>query len=99
MTYTPKQLREWVELISMDEYDYRKPSVRDVQEALEAFAAKIEECERLRESIACIDAEAVAWAIGKLTAFGVGMANQDSAIFLDRLQAALSDIAALKEPK
>lgn len=48
---TPEQLRKWAELIGTPEYDYRKPSVADIQEQLHDHAAALEELARLKAPV------------------------------------------------
>ena len=47
MSYTPEQLRQWAEFVAWDEPDYRKPSVSDIRNQLDAHADALEERQEL----------------------------------------------------
>ena len=54
MKYTPEQLRQWAEFVAWDEPDYRKPSVSDIRNQLDAHADALEERGELIEALKLI---------------------------------------------
>ena len=63
MSYTPEQLRQWAEFVAWDEPDYRKPSVSDIRNQLDAHADALEERQELiaalTGAVALIDGDLV----------------------------------------
>ena len=61
--FTPERLRQWAEFVTWDEPDYRKPSVSDIRNQLDAHADALEERQELiaalTGAVALIDGDLV----------------------------------------